>query len=262
MKILKFLSILVFLSCTSCGVDRVYTSGSYGDLKSHTAKPEYQGKKEKAIYVSAAHTTGKHRQISTAENFSDKKSIFSASLHKSVTGKYYNYYYGVGGAFGNYTFTNGLDNNIETGEQKNFFNVNSKAGINYTWTRQKFDFRFIGFEVAYHYEFGSYQDKLKNLEEEYKDNSSILVFQEASMLSWNLYSEVVYKINKNNAIEFGIFAGAIFLSSEARVNRESSFIGYTLAYRYKRFTASLLGSGANAADDIRGIRYGLAYRLD
>lgn len=262
MKTFKFLSILIFLSCISCGVDRVYTSGSYGDLKSHTAKPEYKGEKEKAIYVSAAYATGKHSQLNNSENFSDTKSIFSANIHKSVTGKYYNYYYGVGGAFGNYTFTQGLEENIEAGEQKNFFNINSKAGINYTWTREKFDFRFIGLEVAYHHEFGSYQDKLKTLENAYEDDLSILIFQEASMFSWNLYSEVVYKINKNNAVEFGIFAGAIFLSSDQRVNRESSFIGYTLAYRYKRFTASLLGSSANAADNISGIRYGLAYRLD
>jgi hypothetical protein len=240
----------------------VYTSGSYGDLKSHTAKPEYQGKKEKALYVSAAYATGKHGQLDNSDEFADKKAIFSASLHKSVTGKYYNYYYGIGGAFGNYTFTQGLGESIQDNEQKNFFNVNSKAGINYTWTRQKFDFRFIGLEVGYHYEFGSYQDKLKTLAEEYKDNSRILIFQEASMFSWNLYSEVVYKINKNNALEFGLFAGAIFLSPEQSVNRESSFAGYTLAYRYKKFTASLIGSAANAADNIEGIRYGLTYRLD
>ncbi|QHI38488.1 hypothetical protein IMCC3317_38810 [Kordia antarctica] len=262
MKIFKFLSVLIFISCASCGVDRVYTSASYGDLKSHTAKPEYQGKQEKALYVSAAYSKGKHNQLGNAEQYNDKKSIISANIHKSVTGKYYNYYYGIGGAFGNYTFIKGLDENVQDNERKNFFNVNSKVGINYTWTRKKFDFRFIGLEVAYHYEFGSYQDKLKELEEEYKDNSAILIFKEESMFSWNLYSEVVYKINKNNALEFGIFAGAIFLSPRERVNNRSSFVGYTLAYRYKRFTGSFVFSSASAADPIRGSRYGLTYRLD
>jgi hypothetical protein len=262
MKTLKFFSMLTFLSCISCGVNRVYTSGSYGDLKSHTAKPEYQGKKEKALYVSAAHAIGKHAQLDNSETFSDKKAIFSASIHKSITTENYNYYYGIGGALGNYTFTRGLDENIEAGEQKDFFNVNSKAGINYTSTHEKFDFRIIGLEVAYHYEFGSYQDKLKALKSEYEDDLDILVFQEGSMLSWNLYSEFVYKFNKDNTIEVGIFIGTILLSSDERVNRESSFGGYTLAYRHKKFTVSLLRSGANAAENIRGIRFGLAYRLD
>ncbi|BAO76212.1 hypothetical protein [Winogradskyella sp. PG-2] len=54
---------------TSCG-KRVYTSGTYGSIKSYTAKPEYRDENKKATYVSLDASFGSH---DIDENIKDKK---------------------------------------------------------------------------------------------------------------------------------------------------------------------------------------------
>jgi len=50
--ILKIILITQLFLLSSCGVRRIYTSGSYGSLKSYTAKKEYSGERSSEIYVS------------------------------------------------------------------------------------------------------------------------------------------------------------------------------------------------------------------
>ena len=60
--ILKIILITQLFLLSSCGVRRIYTSGSYGSLKSFTAKKEYSGERSSEIYVSGDLSTGKHEQ--------------------------------------------------------------------------------------------------------------------------------------------------------------------------------------------------------
>ena len=151
----------LLLICTSCSPQRIYTSGSYGTLKSYTSKLPFEDEKKKATYVSASADFGKHPQEN--DLFRDKKFVFSADVHQAVSGKHYNYYYGIGAGAGSYKFERGLDDVIATAEKQSFYSIRAKAGINYTYTRPKVDYRFIGLEVSYVNEFGPYQDKLKEI---------------------------------------------------------------------------------------------------
>lgn len=258
---IKFISILLTLLCYSCGVNRLYTSGSYGALKSYTEKPEYKGENEKALYVSGTIASGKHDQ--EENTFRDKKTIFSANIHRSHTSKFYNFYYGIGGAFGTYTFGRGLGDVISDDEKENFYNINAKTGFNFTLSRRKFDYRLIGVEFMYHNEFGAFQDKLDTLKEEYVDGrNGIVVVNKKSIFSWNLYSEIVYKINTKNALTLGMFFGSVPVNSNQMYVENGSLGGWLLGYRYDKFTLSYVYQGAKAADGLSSSKFGLTYRLD
>jgi len=100
--IFKIILIVQLFLLSSCGVKRIYTSGSYGSLKSYTAKNEYQGMRSSEIYISGDISTGKHGQ--EGNSFKDSKTLVSLNTHKSVTGRNYNLYYGLGATFSGLSF--------------------------------------------------------------------------------------------------------------------------------------------------------------
>ena len=106
-KILKALlicTILVFF--ISCGVNKVYTSASYGSLKSYTEKPIYNGKKETSTYVSGSFSNLNHPQDNES---GDKVTMGNFLIYRTTTNKRLNYYYGLGGSFGTYQFKSDLN---------------------------------------------------------------------------------------------------------------------------------------------------------
>ena len=104
--ILKLSLAALLLFVCSCGSRRIYTSGSYAAIKSYTAKPLYKGEKETVTYVSGDIAFGSHKQ--DGGTFNDTKSLFSGRIHRSTSGKFYNYYYGAGLSAGSYKFKKGF----------------------------------------------------------------------------------------------------------------------------------------------------------
>ena len=159
-QISKLLGFVCLLSLAACGSERVYTTASYASLKSYTAKQHYIDTKTTKTYVQGDISFGKHMQ--EAGDFDDTKTIASINAHRTTTGNFYNFYYGLGASFGNYKFKEGFDSLIDDGEKQSFYNINLKTGANITYTRPKIDYRFLGLELTYHNEFGPYQDPDKH----------------------------------------------------------------------------------------------------
>jgi len=80
----------ILLLFTSCGVERVYTSASYGGLKTYTEKPIYSGKKEVATYVSGSLNLANHPQDNES---ADKVVAGNFSVYRVTTNKNLNFYY-------------------------------------------------------------------------------------------------------------------------------------------------------------------------
>lgn len=251
----KILIIAQLVLFCSCGVKRIYTSGSYGSLKSYTAKKEYKDKRSSEIYLSGDISNGKHGQESNS--FNDNKILVSLNAHKSITGRNYNLYYGLGATYGNYKFKEGFEDIIATGEKKSFYSINFKTGINYTMSRRVIDYRFIGLELTYNYEFGPYQDKLTQLKS--LDNSELLIINKKLLFSYNLYSEYVFKINKDNALTIGFYLGDLLSNDKDTEGRRATFSGLSFGYRFNKYTFSVITQSGEA--NIRSTKFGVTYQL-
>jgi len=128
--IIKLSFFLLLISLVSCGPHRVYTTGSYGSLKTYTEKQHYVDKKTTQTYMSADVSFGTHMQ--NDEAFNDTKTIVSINAHQNTTGRFYNYYYGLGASLGSYKFKEGYSDLIDRGEKKSFYSINLKTGANIT----------------------------------------------------------------------------------------------------------------------------------
>lgn len=254
--ITKLLSIAFLISLTSCSSERVYTTASYGSLKSYTAKQHYVDSKTTKTYVQGDVSFGKHMQ--EAGNFDDNKTTVSINGHRNTTGKFYNFYYGVGASFGIYKFNRGYGDLIDDGEKQNYYNINLKTGANIAYTRPKIDYRFLGLEFAYNNEFGSYQDKLSELVD--ANDSNLIIVNQKSLLTYHLYSEYALKISDEDAITLGFYFGGLLNLEETNMyNDKNGFSGFTIGLRLKRYTLSILyESGQN---EIRSTKLGLTYQL-
>ena len=248
--------VLVVSICGACGVDRIYTSGSYGALKSYKARPEYQGQNEYATYISAGIRNGKHRQSNPDSD--DRKTIFALSAHRAHTTKHWNYYYGAGLNYGSYRFNEGYSEFLESDASSDFYALTAFGGINYTISRPKIDYRLLGFEFSYTHEGGAYQDDLSALRRITASNSSILVFNKRNLPAFNLYSELLFKLNTENSLGIEFYGGEV-LVSDPELDRSASFAGYTLSYRHKQYTFSFIQEYGQA--DIRSWSMGLSYKL-
>ena len=251
----KILLISQLFLLSSCGVKRIYTSGSYGSLKSYTAKKEYKGERSSEIYLTGDISNGKHEQ--EGSSFNDTKTLVSLNAHKSVTGRNYNLYFGLGASYGTYKFKKGFEEAINTGEKQNFYTVNFKAGLNYTMSRRVIDYRFIGLELGYSNEFGPYQDKLSQLKR--LNNPGLLIINKEDMFYYNIYSEYVFKINKDNALTIGFYLGDLLSSDNGAEGRRATFSGLSFGYRYDRYTFSVITQNGEA--DINSLKFGLTYQL-
>ncbi|GEM_PF-2543610 len=253
----KILIIVQLCFVWSCGVQpRIYTSGSYGTIKSYKEKPHYNGKKESAVYVSGDFASGKHTQFTGITD--DKKTITSFSAHRSVTNNNYNLYYGLGGSFGKYTFTDAYEDNIVHNDSKNFYSLNVNTGLNYTMSRRIIDYRFIGIELGYNHEFGPYQNKLDELKD--LNDSGLIIVNQKSLFSYNFYSEYVFKLSKDNALSVGFYIGDLINNSnyDNKENR-GGFNGLTFSLRLNRYIISAVTQRGDGG--IKSTKVGLTYKL-
>ncbi|PHS61934.1 MAG: hypothetical protein COB12_11290 [Flavobacterium sp.] len=260
-----FLGILSLL-VVSCGVNKVYTSASYGALKTYTEKPIYNGEKETAIYVSGSLRNTKYPQaIGDFEEVNDKVIGGNLSVHRAITNKNFNYYYGLGASFGSYEFnsdlingSNTLENFINENDKLNYYNINLKAGVNLTKTWKRIEYSIIGLELLYVNEFGPYIDRLNSLAPLVP--SSVIIANEESIFAFNLNTEVTFRINKDNNIGVGIFAGSVLFNDKDKIKNETPlFSGGSLKYNYKDFTISVIGE--NSRIDIVSMRFGITYKI-
>ncbi|MCF6350655.1 MAG: hypothetical protein L3J23_06430 [Flavobacteriaceae bacterium] len=243
----------------SCSAKKVYTSASYGSLKSYTEKPIYNGKKETSTYVSGSLSNLNHPQNNESD---DKVTMGNFSIYRTTTDKRLNYYYGLGGSFGTYQFRSdltNLDNSVNyfsENDKLNFYNINLKAGVNLTKTWKKFEYSIIGVEFVYVNEFGSYIDKLSDLPQMY----DVAIVDEKSIFAFNLNTEITFRINKDNNIGYGMFLGdLLFLDKEKTRDENGLFYGFILKYNYKNFTISLIKEYSKRS--IESTRFGITYKL-
>ena len=267
------LLILSTLLLYSCGVNRVYTPANYGSIKKYIAKPIYSDTVVKANYISLNITSGKHpHQENKTNNIkgagtyytskkidADSKIMAAIYYHKSISSKKSNLYYGIGFNYGNYNFNPSLNDIIKENEFQNFYIINPKIGLSFKKTSSKFDYHFIGLELNYNYEGGSYLDKLSKI----PSSSSIKVVNEKSMFSYNLFTELLFKMNTDNTFGLGLFAGGIIGLNEAKYdinyNDGKGFGGLTISYRFKNTTFSLVSE--SAARKIQSINYSISYEF-
>ncbi len=261
----NLLIIILSLLLLSCGIDRIYTSGTYSSIKSYTAKPEYRNKDTSAVYISGDYSKGEHSQFgnySTSglaqKERKDTKDLMSLSIHKSITRENFNFYYGIGGTYGNYTFKSDFFDIVKLNEKKDFYSFNTKMGINYNLPTKKMDWRIIGLELGYNYEFGPYQNILARIKERAEDLPRILVVNEKSFFSYNFNSEAVFKLKNSSAIGIGFFIGDILNNLEELKGKDSSFYGLFFSYRHKRYTFSYIEEIGN---EVRSSKFGLSYQL-
>lgn len=228
--------ILIIMFC-SCSPTRVYTTGSYGSLKSYTEKQHYVHAKTIETYASGDLSFGKHEQ--DGGDFNDTKTIIALNIHKTTTGDFYNYYYGLGATFGTYKFKKGLTSFVNEGETQKFYTVNLKLGINYTYTRPKVDWRFIGVELSYLNEFGPYQHKLSYLASNSIDN--VIVVNQKSMINYQFYSEYVFKTDSNSAFTIGLYVGDLMNFKGSNIYSDSTlYSGITLGLSFSTFSINAI----------------------
>ena len=246
----------VLIIC-SCGTNpRVYTSGSYGTLKSYKEKPHYNGEKQSAFYLSADYNSGKHTQHTGPND--DTKTISSFLVHRSITDKHYNFYYGLGGYFGKYIFTDEFEDLIINDESKKFYGVNLTTGTNYTLSTSWIDLRLLGLELGYNYEFGPLQNKLAELRS--ANNPGLISINKKSMFSYNFYSEYVLKFSNNDALSFGVFFGDLLFQDNEYSNAiNAKFNGFTVSLRIDRFIISAVKQQGNGG--IESTKIGFTYKL-
>ncbi|WP_298900387.1 hypothetical protein [uncultured Psychroserpens sp.] len=246
-------AILGVFMLSSCG-KRVYTSGTYGAIKSYTAKPEFRGENDKGTYVSINLSRGSQE---VTNNMTDKKALISIRGHKSITRKYFNFHYGLGGTFGNYKFGGPIIDGVND-DSKAFYSLNTKTGINLNLPTKRMDWRVIGVELVYNYEFGPYQNTLEKVKNSSED-PALLIFNKKSIFSYNFSSEAVFKLNNDRALGLGFYIGDILNKTGNLKGENSEFIGVFMSFRFKKFTFIVLNESAK--EDIGTSKFGLTYQL-
>ena len=255
-KLLILVALITFL-LSSCGTHRVYTTGSYGSVKSFTDKPLYKGEKESATYVSGDISFGRHEHNDGAD-FYDAKTLISGSIYRSTTGKFYNYYYGGGLTYGRYRFTKGLSGFIGDYEKQNYYNVNLKTGLNITYNRPRVEYRFIGLEFTYLNEFGPYQNKLDELAASGSNEFEIINVN--SMFTYNIYSEYAFKKpNSDSGLLIGFYLGDLLNYNEDKYGHNANYSGFMVGLKLKRSTISLISESGNGG--IRSTKFRFTYSL-
>lgn len=242
-----FAMVAIMILLQSCGT-MVYTSSSYGSLKSNTAKQEYRNKDTVANYIGANISIGEHDRNSFDN---DNKFLVSVLAHRSKTKKYYNYYYGIGSGYGTHKF-----NLKQLTEKYTLWTFNSKVGINMNLPTSRMDWRLLGVEVGYTYESGPYQDKLSEIKE-VELNS--LVFNKKSIWQYNFYTEAIFKLNHGKVFGIEIFIGDILNKTGELKEYDASFYGISLSYKFDKYTISLCNEAAK--EGIGSTKLSLTYQF-
>lgn len=251
-----FYLIILSLSIYSCGVNRVYTPANYAASKKYVAKPIYIDDNVSANYISLSLSNGEHPY---SQEKSDTKLISSLNYHHSKTSKKFNYYFGLGLNYGVYKFKNPLEDVITKNETKDFYVINPKIGFSLKKSYSKVEYHFIGLEMNYNYENGNYQNKLAEI----NPSSSIRVVNEKSLFSFNLFTEILFKINANKTLGIGLFGGDVLGLDEKKYNINyndgTGFGGLTFSYRIKKYTFAVVTE--SGARNIQSINYSFTYQF-
>jgi len=255
-------------SCSTTMPSRVYTNGSYGTLKNYTSKPEYRDKDTSAVYISGSIAHGKNN----IEVSDDSKTLINANLHKSVTRKNFNFFYGAGITYGNYKFDGpSLNEDFILPSTKNFYMLNSNIGANLNLPTKRMDWRVIGIELGHSYEFGPYQNTLNEIND--ANIPEYIAANQKSILHYSLSTEAVFKFENEEALTLGVFAGDILnKKKDLKDSSETTMRGYYIAYSFDRITLSLLQQFApqlennsprifDGFDSDRSVKFGVSYQL-
>jgi len=240
------LYVLIY-SMISCGgaatpvFDKTYTTASNGSVNSYTVKPLYDGENTSAVYASGTLDLSQHNQFRQTK--ADKKTLGSIDVYKSFTRKWWNFFYGGSAAYGTFTFKGeelGVNNDVTIvalDEKLDFYNLGFKAGVSFKVSTSKFEFRPVGLKVLYNYEFGSYRDKLEEIDNiQLSDrNDNYKVYNENPFLTVLVEKEILYKINSNNSLGLGVFSGINSIK-----NYSSEIFGIMANYRFKRVVFSYM----------------------
>lgn len=262
----KYIVLILPFILSSCGINQVYTSASYGGLKGYTEKPIYNGEKVTATYASGSLRNGVFPQTTNGIIADDKVVSGNFLIHQSTSYKEFNYYYGLGGVLGNYKFNSdlenldsNLDNHFNKGDNLNFYNINAKAGASFKHTWSKVECHFIGVEFLYINEFGPYMDKLNSIK---YTPSDVIIGNLPSFFAFNLNTEFIFRVNNENNIGIGLYMGNVLLNVHQRGrirNQDTSIGGLTFKYNYKKFTLSAVGE--SSTENIMSTHFGITYRI-
>ena len=259
----------VFLSaCASAPFTaREYYNGSSGSIKTFIAKPEFDGQRKSAFYISGdyANATLEHSEndMPNSSGIDDRKSL-SLNVHRAVTLKHLNYYYGLGGTYGRYKFNDLFVNEMGLDSDQGFYVLNLRAGINYLWSTPTVDFRFIGLDLTQGFEGGDYVNSLDQLRQWTAGQNGVdklNVYNQRSMFSGNLNSELTVKFNVRKALTAGMFLGTPLFVDSNNPELKGVFYGGFLSYRYQRFNFNIIEERSANVGEIGSAKFGLSYCL-
>jgi len=263
MKTAAIYIVFITILFTSCGVNRVYTPGSYGSgtIKSYNARPIYKDTTVSETYISGSISKGAIKHLKK-ESSKDQKILTTLNIHKGISTKKFNFHYGLGASYGKYTFKYPLGTLIRKNETKNFYSFNAKIGGNLRKSKENSEKRRLGLELNYTYEFGPYQNKLTFLKEQL-DSKKYIIVNKKSMISLNMYWERIFIINPSNNFGYQLYLGWIVGDIKEKYNipeGNSQFGGLILYYTHKKYTFSFVNE-ISSHDDSRSLTFGISYKL-
>lgn len=201
----KFLLILLFAipAIFSGCSNHVYAPALYHQDIAYMPKPASFDKQKVANYASAGVSIGSDPTYSN--------SLISGQFNYSQGYVFNNanFAWGAFGVAGNYE--NSSDNNNDKTKDftdKFFGAVGGRISGNLFTQFERTDFRFIGFELAYSHEFGSYADFRKQV----YPNATYIVDPRTDIVTLGLTTEVVFHNQNDPTIVHGIrgFLGSTF----------------------------------------------------
>jgi len=190
---------LVAILLTSCS--HVYTPALYHQDIAYQPKPASFDSVKVANYVSAGFNAYSNTDLS------DGLESGQVNLSRAYVFKGFNLAYGAFGVAGDYQ-------NAAAQGQPNYFTdkffgaVGGRASANLFVTSGRADIRFIGVEVAYSHEFGSYADFRQSV----ASSPDYYVDSRTDLYTVGLTSEVLFHARNNNDFQNGIrvFLGTTF----------------------------------------------------
>ncbi len=113
-------------------------------------------------------------------------------------------------------------------------------------------------EFAYLNESGPYQDKLSELTT--NNDEDLIIANQKSMFTFNLYSEYVFKISNEEAFTLGFYLGDLLNYKNTELYSDSTgFNGISLGLRLKKYSVNAIFETGEG--DIKSSKIGLTYKL-
>jgi hypothetical protein len=215
---LKLMLLIAIPAIFSACSNHVYAPALYHQDIAYMPKPASFNKEKMANYASAG------MNIYSDPTYTN--SLVSAQLNynQGFVFNNANFAWGIFGVAGNYE--KGTDNNKPEDFTDKFFGaVGGRMSANlFTKLNDRTDFRFIGFELAYSHEFGSYAD----FRQQVSPDPIYIVDPRTDLVSLGLTTEVVFRSANNPDIVHGIrgFMGGTFgrnLLNDPRYDSDINF---------------------------------------